>query len=122
MNQSIYRICVRGLVLAAIAVGTSYAVNAQGYPNKPITIKVAFPAGGPADVSIRAANIVLQRNLGSSLITENVPGANGSISVMAVLRAGPRGGHGSTSTARRRGRDRRAAPAPRGSAAGRGCR
>ena len=46
MNLSIYRICLQGLVLAAIAVGTSSAVSAQGYPNKPITIKVAFPAGG----------------------------------------------------------------------------
>ena len=91
MNLSIHRLCLQGLMLTALAVGASSVARAQGYPNKPITIKVAFPAGGPADVSIRAANIVLQRNLGSSLITENVPGANGSISVMAVLRAGPDG-------------------------------
>jgi tripartite-type tricarboxylate transporter receptor subunit TctC len=60
---------------------------AQGYPSRPITIKVAFPAGGPADASIRAANVVLQRNLGQPLVSENVPGATGSISAMAVLRA-----------------------------------
>jgi hypothetical protein len=42
MNFSIWRICLQGLVLAAIAVGASSTVRAQGYPNKPITIKVAF--------------------------------------------------------------------------------
>ena len=91
MNLSIYRTCMQGLVLAGLALGPSSAVEAQGYPSRPITIKVAFPAGGPADVSIRAANVVLQRHLGPSLMTENVPGANGSISVTAVLKANPDG-------------------------------
>lgn len=60
---------------------------AQDFPAKPITVKVAFPAGGPADVSIRAANVVMERDLGKSFVTENVPGANGSIAVSAVLKA-----------------------------------
>lgn len=61
--------------------------TAQGYPTKALTIKVAFPAGGPADVSIRAANVVLERYLGKPIVTENMPGANGSIAVTAVLKA-----------------------------------
>lgn len=61
--------------------------TAEGYPTKAITIKVAFPAGGPADVGIRAANVVLERHLGKPIITENVAGANGSIAVTAVLKA-----------------------------------
>src|SRR5436190_20005206 len=89
MNLSIHRLCLQGLMLTALAVGASSVAKAQGYPNKPITIKVAFPAGGPADVSVRAANVVLQRNLGPSLITENVPGAVGSIAVTRVLKASP---------------------------------
>lgn len=60
---------------------------AQNYPTKPITVKVAFPAGGPADVSVRAANVVMERDLGKPFVTENVPGANGSIAVSAVLKA-----------------------------------
>ena len=60
-------------------------------PSRPITIKVAFPAGGPADASIRAANVILQRNLGQPLISENLPGATGSISAMSVLKADPDG-------------------------------
>jgi len=60
---------------------------AQSYPTKPLSVKVAFPAGGPADVSIRAANVVLERHLGKPIVTENIPGANGSIAVTAVLKA-----------------------------------
>ncbi|WP_315838486.1 tripartite tricarboxylate transporter substrate binding protein [Bradyrhizobium prioriisuperbiae] len=82
---------MQGLALIAFVMCTSPAVKAQGYPNRPITIKLAFPAGGPADVSVRAANVVLQRNLGPSLITENVPGASGSIGVLAALKATPDG-------------------------------
>ncbi|HEV2160478.1 tripartite tricarboxylate transporter substrate binding protein [Bradyrhizobium sp.] len=66
---------------------TAEPTIAQSYPAKPLTIKVAFPAGGPADVAVRAANVVLERYLGKPIITENVPGANGSIAVTAVLKA-----------------------------------
>lgn len=57
------------------------------YPNKPIVIKVAFPAGGPADASIRAAAVVLQKNLGQNVLADNLPGASGSICAMNVLRS-----------------------------------
>jgi tripartite-type tricarboxylate transporter receptor subunit TctC len=61
------------------------------YPSKLITIKVAFPAGGPADVSVRAATVVLQRSLGQTLISDNMPGANGSIAANFVQKAAPDG-------------------------------
>jgi tripartite-type tricarboxylate transporter receptor subunit TctC len=44
------------------------------YPGKPIIVKVAFPAGGPADESIRAAAVVMKRSLGQNVIADNVPG------------------------------------------------
>jgi tripartite-type tricarboxylate transporter receptor subunit TctC len=85
----------RHLLLAASLLGLpalAPLANAQeAYPAKPIVIKVAFPAGGPADASIRAAAVVLQRNLKQNLLADNMPGANGSISAMAVLRAQPDG-------------------------------
>jgi tripartite-type tricarboxylate transporter receptor subunit TctC len=64
---------------------------ANDYPTRLITVKVAFPAGGPADVSIRTASAMLQRRFGQPLIVENVPGAAGSISAMMVLKAKPDG-------------------------------
>lgn len=57
------------------------------YPSKPIIVKVAFPAGGPADESIRAAAVVMKRSLGQNVIADNLPGASGSICAMNVLRS-----------------------------------
>jgi tripartite-type tricarboxylate transporter receptor subunit TctC len=51
-------------VLRAAVVGWMAAASAQAYPDRPISLKVAFPAGGPADASFRAANVVLERQLG----------------------------------------------------------
>ena len=72
---------------ACFAASALLAAAAEPYPTKPIFIKTAFPAGGPADASIRAASVVLQRALGQPLISENLPGANGSLAAMNVLKA-----------------------------------
>lgn len=76
-----------GLLLAAFAISLSSAAVAQNFPSRPVTIKAAFPAGGPSDASIRAANQILERNLGQTMVTENVAGAAGSIAATAVLNA-----------------------------------
>ena len=78
---------LRAMLAAVLVLFASPVAAAEVYPSKHITIKVAFPAGGPADVSIRAANIVLQRDLGQPMVAENVPGAGGSIGVAAALNA-----------------------------------
>lgn len=76
-----------GLMWAAVAMSLSSATIAQTYPSKIITIKAAFPAGGPSDAAIRAANPILERNLRQTIVTENIAGAAGSISAMAMLNA-----------------------------------
>lgn len=63
------------------------ALARSDYPNKPIFIKVAFPAGGPSDASVRAASVLLQRDLGQPVLADNMPGAGGSIAAMFVTRA-----------------------------------
>ncbi len=73
--------------LLAARLAPAHAQTPAAYPRKPIVVKTAFPAGGPADASIRAAAVVLQRNLGQNLVSDNVPGANGSIGAMNVLRS-----------------------------------
>jgi tripartite-type tricarboxylate transporter receptor subunit TctC len=78
-------VCLARAAAAALVLLPGFAAFAQVYPSKHVTIKIAFPAGGPADVGIRAANIVLQRDIGQPLISENVPGAAGSIGAIAVL-------------------------------------
>lgn len=76
------------LTLAWMSYGTAMA---QDYPLKAVTVKVAFPAGGPADAGIRAANRILERELGKPVVTENQAGAMGSIAAMVVLNSKPDG-------------------------------
>ena len=83
--------CRKVLAAAALTLSLSLPVMADDYPTRPITVKIAFPAGGPADVSIRTASAMLQRRFGQPLITENMPGAAGSISALTVLKAKPDG-------------------------------
>lgn len=61
------------------------SASAQTYPNKLVTIRVPFPAGGPADAGFRQLQPGLQAQLGQTVVIDNLPGAGGSIGVMKAL-------------------------------------
>ena len=82
--------CMRAICMAAVLGGTGAAI-AQSYPTKAVTVKVAYPAGGPADAAARQLQVQLQAALGQPVIVENVPGAGGSIGVTQFLNAAPDG-------------------------------
>ena len=63
------------LVLAAFAA----AAAAQNYPSQPLRMIVAFPPGGGADVAARILANELGRELGHSVVVENIGGAGGQI-------------------------------------------
>ena len=63
------------------------SVQAQVYPSKPITIVVAFPAGGAADVIARAVAQRLIEMWGRPVVIENRAGANGQIGTAYVARS-----------------------------------
>lgn len=65
----------------------SYQVNAQEYPNKPITLVVPYTAGGPTDQMARSLADGLSRELGVSVIVDNKPGANTTIGTGFVANA-----------------------------------
>jgi len=64
---------------------------AQTYPNRPVTMVVPFPAGGPTDIVGRIVAERMTGPLGQPVIIENVSGANGTIGVGRVARAAPDG-------------------------------
>jgi tripartite-type tricarboxylate transporter receptor subunit TctC len=76
---------------AAALPAFSGIANAQSYPVRPITIIVAFPAGGPSDTLARIMAERMQGSLGQPVIVENVTGAAGNIGVGRVARAAPDG-------------------------------
>lgn len=87
MNSISRRELLAGATAAGAMLAGSAFAQASAYPNKPILVKVAFPAGGPADASIRAASVVLQRELAQPVVADNMPGVNGSLAAMAVAKA-----------------------------------
>lgn len=82
MNKSI-----RSL-LTALSLGAVAALSvAQGYPSKPVTIVVAYPAGGDTDVLARVLAEKLTTRLGQPVLVDNKPGASGVIGSSYVAKA-----------------------------------
>lgn len=77
------------VALAALAVAHS-ASNAQDYPNRPVRMVIAFPAGGPTDFVGRLLADKLKDTFGQ-VIVENKPGANGALGADYVAKSPPDG-------------------------------
>jgi tripartite-type tricarboxylate transporter receptor subunit TctC len=66
--------------LAAAAVAApSFSAFAQAYPARPIKLIIAFPAGGPTDITMRSLADNASKILGQPVIVENKPGAGGTL-------------------------------------------
>jgi len=67
------------------------AQNAASYPNRPIKIVVAVPAGGGVDTVTRMVGEGLRQKLGQPVVIENHSGAGGNIGAEFVFKADPDG-------------------------------
>src|SRR5215471_15115491 len=65
--------------------------SAQTYPNRPLTMVVAFPPGGADDATARILQDPMQKALGQPIVIENVGGAGGMIAAAKAARAEPDG-------------------------------
>ena len=83
-------ILARTLALGLLAVPTLAAL-AQAYPAKPVTVVVAFSAGGNNDLRARQLAVPVGAALGQTVLTDNKPGASGNIGHDFVARAKPDG-------------------------------
>jgi tripartite-type tricarboxylate transporter receptor subunit TctC len=76
--------------VAALPIFSRLAI-AQTYPTRPITMIVPYPPGGMADVIARLVGEGMRRQLGQSVIIENVGGGDGNIGAGRAARAKPDG-------------------------------
>src|SRR3954462_6825035 len=81
------RLLLAGLLAVVCVAGAS----AQDYPNRPISVIVPFPAGGPTDAIIRNLGERMRVSLGQPLIVEYVTGAGGTVGTTRANRAAPDG-------------------------------
>jgi tripartite-type tricarboxylate transporter receptor subunit TctC len=63
----------------------------QTYPAKPVRIVVGYPPGGSGDFTTRIIADELGKELGTTLIVENKPGAGGAIASEFVAKSAPDG-------------------------------
>ena len=80
-------------LLTAMVLGLAAAagVQAQAWPDKPVTLLVPFPPGGSTDLIARTLSPKLQEKFGGAFVVENKPGAGGAIGAVAAKRAAPDG-------------------------------
>ena len=83
--------CMFRSLAALAALLSAWPALAQDFPNKPLRMIVAFPPGGPVDVTGRSIARELSRQLGQPVVVENRPGAGGNIGAELAARSAPDG-------------------------------
>jgi tripartite-type tricarboxylate transporter receptor subunit TctC len=81
------------LKFAVFAALAAFALqgHAQGYPNKPVRLIIAFTPGSSTDIVGRAVAAKLSEFWGQPVLAENRVGAGGSIGSAAVVKMAPDG-------------------------------
>jgi tripartite-type tricarboxylate transporter receptor subunit TctC len=83
------RMAIAALIIGAVALAS--VARAQPYPNRPVTMIVPFPPGGVADLPARLVAQRLSVTVGQTVVTDNRPGAGGTIGTKAAASAAPDG-------------------------------
>lgn len=79
-------------ILLGLTVGANaLAQTADNYPNRSITMVVAFPAAGTTDILARLIGQKLTEKFKQTVVIENRPGAGGNIGTAYVAKAAPDG-------------------------------
>ncbi len=91
MNHNLLRRRITACLAAALLAGFTPALQAQDFPNRPITLVVPFPAGSITDGVTRPIAAALQEILGQTVLVDNRAGAQGVIGGAFVARSKPDG-------------------------------
>lgn len=79
------------VLLGLTVCSTAVAQTADNYPNRSITMVVAFPAAGTTDILARLIGQKLTDKFKQTVVVENRPGAGGNIGTAFVAKAAPDG-------------------------------
>lgn len=87
MRRVTRRAALGGLLAAGVAGGAA----ASGWPDRPVSWIVPFPAGGGSDMFARPVAARVGDILGQSMVIENRAGAGGTVGTAVAARAAPDG-------------------------------
>jgi tripartite-type tricarboxylate transporter receptor subunit TctC len=74
----------------ALAAATGNA-GAQTFPNRPVQLMVAYPAGGSTDIAARIVAAIAEKSLGQPIVVINKGGAGGQVGWTEMVRQKPDG-------------------------------
>jgi tripartite-type tricarboxylate transporter receptor subunit TctC len=89
------------IALGAVSMAASGLIQAQNYPNKPITLQIPFAPGGTTDIIGRVIAEPLGKALGQNVVVLNKAGGGGAVGANETAKAAPDGynlGMGTVST------------------------
>jgi tripartite-type tricarboxylate transporter receptor subunit TctC len=76
---------------ALLAAPSVRAQQAPAWPTQPVKLLIAFPAGGPTDITMRVLAENASKAIGQPVVIENRPGAGGTLPAQALQQAKPDG-------------------------------
>ena len=83
---------VTATIAAALTLGASTGdAGAQSFPNRPVQLMVAFPAGGGTDIAGRIVAAIAEKSLGQPIVVVNKGGAGGQVGWTELVRQKPDG-------------------------------
>jgi tripartite-type tricarboxylate transporter receptor subunit TctC len=88
------RACAAAFLTACIwltSIWVTSPASAQTYPDRPVTMLVAFPPGGADDAIARMIQDSMHKALGQPIVIENIGGAGGTLAAAKAARAAPDG-------------------------------
>ena len=78
-------------VVAGVASCIAFGAMAQSYPTRTIKLIVPFSAGGSTDIIARLTAEQMRKELGQTVVVENIGGAAGALGTMQLKNAQPDG-------------------------------
>ena len=83
---------VTAIIGASMALALSIAgAIGQDFPNRPIQLMVAYPAGGSTDIAARIVAAIAEKELGQPIVVVNKGGAGGQVGWTDMVRQKPDG-------------------------------
>jgi len=87
-TRSVIAVAALAATIAPLAATGTFA---QDFPNRPVQLMVAYPAGGSTDIAARIVASIAEKMLGQPIVVVNKGGAGGQVGWTELVRQRPDG-------------------------------